>query len=497
MPLLDDVRSRLADRRTWWFALALIPYVLLIARHWGLFPDLPTSDYSQYVAHARALLEGRSYIDTGYLFSPYDAYYAPIAYPPGFPLALLAGFAVFGPSIGVAKVVTLLLSAGLFVAAGVYISRERDWRMAVAVLLTLGLSPKFIEHSIAPMTDLPLATFVWIVLVLADREEDWTLVRAGLVTLFTGFAVLIRPHGLVLIPALGLWGLLNLRRHGWTAIAPAAALTAVTVVGRLIVGSESLRGFPSASRLIRNLVTPDLRYHHSVLESHLFPFPGDFPNDVFHVFTAGLMVLGLADFVRRNPRSLAVCFAVVYTLALGSLQIVGVRFAFPLYPLFVYGVVNGIRIVVEVLAPRRGMAVALGYSAVLAAVITARAWIVEPPLPRMHEPDYLELVEHIRGRVAAGEEMRIVSFRPRILALETGAPGMVQLRRENTEAHIAEWCRTSMTHAVLGGFGIGVLGTQATRRALETRPGAATVELSNDTYELVRLDRARLDCPAS
>ena len=54
-------------------------------------------DYAQYILHARALAEGRSYTDTEYMYSTYEPYLGPRAYPPGLPL-LLAGF--FGVTVG-------------------------------------------------------------------------------------------------------------------------------------------------------------------------------------------------------------------------------------------------------------------------------------------------------------------------------------------------------------------------------------------------------------
>lgn len=482
------------DPRTWWFALALFPFALLIIREWGLRPGLELSDWAQYVGHAKALLEGRPYADTGYVFSGYDAFFAPRVYPPGLPVVLLIAFTIFGPALAVAKAVALLFTLSLLALAGVYFSRDRGWQIGLAVVMLLGLSPTFLEHSVVPMTDLPLAALIWIVIVLADRKGTWTLWRAAAITAVTGMAVLLRPHGLILIPTLAVWGALNARKKGWIALVPAGVLTLSTIVGRIVVGPDALRSFPDASRLLRNLLTPDIRYHHAVFESHLFPFSANLTNDVFHVFTLAVMIVGLVDFVRRNPRSLAVWFGITYTIALGSLMAVGIRFAFPLYPLFVFGVINGVRIAVGALFPDRGTAAALGYAALLALAITARGVATTPEPSRRQAPDHVALTEYIRGRVEAGERMRVASFRPRVLAFETGAPGMVLLRRADPESQLREWCSNAMTHVVLGGFGIGVLGTAKARDAMATRPGAFSTEFSNETYELVRIDPELAGC---
>lgn len=477
-------------------AFVFLPFALLVAREWEFRPDTDLSDHVQYVEHARALLEGRPYTDTGYLYSPLASAFAPRAYPPGFPIALAAAFAVAGVSLATAKVVTLLFAVGLLGSSVVYFGRSRGFAIGLGVALMLSVSPLFVEHSIAVVSDLPFAALVWLLLVLADREGAFGPWRAAAITAVTVAAILFRPHGLALIPALGVWGLINLRRLGWKVLLPGSVVLVVTLIGRLIVGADSLRSFPAMSTLVRHLLVPDLRYHLSVFEAHLYPFPGNLANDVLHVFTVALMLVGLAEFVLRRPRALAVAFGITYTVVLAAMPGADPRFALPLFPLFVFGLLNGVRVAVNALFPARGAAASLGWAVVFAAMVTARTLATEPPLPHREDPSYRGLVDHVRHRVEAGEQLRIASFRPRALAFETGAKGMVLMRNRDPRSHLGEWCRLGITHIALGGSGIGPARSEWSRRAIQTRPEAFVTEFRNEGYELVRMDPGLADCGA-
>ena len=480
--------------RTARLALALIPFALLAAREWGYQLDLNPADHIQYIEHARALLEGRPYTDTGYIFNETMRNFAPPAYPPGLPLALAAAFAVFGVSQAVAKAVTLLFGFGFIVLAGLYFNRERRG-LGVAVALTLGLSAKYTEMSVGVMSDVPFAFFVWLAILLADRREAWTLGTAALVTLSAGIAVLFRPHGLLLMPALAIWGVLRFRERGWLALTPAAALSLATVVGRWIVGPEALRGFPRAFVLWNTLTTPDFRYRLALLESHLYPFSSDLANDVFHVFSLGLMLIGLTAFTLRRWRSLAVIFALLYALALAAIPGHTIRWSFPLYPLWIFGVYNGVRLLVDRLFPHRGVAIATVLAACLAIPVTVRG-LTRDRLPPRHEmPEFVELMAFLEERAAGDGDMRIAAFRPRWIAVETGSRGMPLITIDDPELQIREWCRYEITHVLLGGFDTGRRGTVASRRAIASNPEAFTSEFMNEEYEVMALDRSALGCP--
>lgn len=477
------------------FLLCLIPFFVLIVQAWDWYPSLQASDYAQYVAHARALVEGRPYTDTGYLYSELTPVFAPPAYPPGLPVVLAASFVIFGSGMAVAKVVTLLLALILPVAAGLYFARAQGLSFGLGVVLLVGLSPMVIEHSISPLTDIPFAGLVWLTLALAEPDRPMSVRRALAITAAAGLGIVFRPHGMVLVPALLVWGLLRPAAERWTALIPGAVLGGLTLIGRAIVPAAALRALPNPGGVLSRWLSVDSRYHLAVFESHLYPFSGDFANDVYHAVSVPLMLVGLVAFFWRHRTSLVLFFTVFYVLALAGFGGAQFRWAMPLFPLFVFGLLNGLRLALGWLAGKRaGSYGAVGVAAVVALLAVGQTMMKPPPTPLHHDPDYRQLLAYLRGGVAAGGELRLASSLPRVIALETDVPGSVLPARAAPENLARSWCDMGTTHVLLGGFSGATRIGRLPAGMTEFVPDAFAEEFTNDRFRLLRLDRRRLGC---
>jgi len=67
-----------------------------------------SGDFSLYILHAQNLVEGRHYLDTGYLLNPVSQFVGPYGYPPVFPLLLAPVYAFFGFDLEAMKWVGVL-----------------------------------------------------------------------------------------------------------------------------------------------------------------------------------------------------------------------------------------------------------------------------------------------------------------------------------------------------------------------------------------------------
>ena len=493
--------SENGSRRSRWrvaglYAIALLPFLTLAALEWPSHPDLDGSDYAQYKAHALALLEGRPYTDTGYLYTELESRFSPQAYPPGWPASLAAAFVLFGRSDGVAKGLTLLFACALLLGAGAYLGRRTSHALGAATVLLLGLSPLMVTHSVAPLSDVPFAAAVWWTILLADRHGHWAAGRAMLVTVAAGVAVLLRPHGMILVGALGIWGIAVRRERGPWALAPAGALGLAIAIGRSHLPATAVRAFQPPREMAENLVTVRRVDVLAVFEGHLYPFHGDLPNDVYHVVSFLLMAVGIVAFARRYPRSSGLWFAAVYALGLAitSFGAIESRFAIPILPVTVFGLLYGVAVLASRWNARARTIAPVVLAGLLAVVTTFKAFTVERPPPLRSDPAYLDLLDVVGSRAGAG--VRLVSFRPRYIALETGVPGMPTLRVEDIAAHFDAWCRGGITHVLLGDMELRPSGDRATRSAIASRPEAFSLEYFNDEFELYRFDPA-LGCRSS
>src|SRR5687768_6485479 len=89
-----------------WVAV-LLPFLLLAIWRSTSGPGVQADDYAQYLLHADALAEGRSYGDIPYIYSPYARWIGPKMAMPGVPLVLSVVQRIFGPNLAIMKALML------------------------------------------------------------------------------------------------------------------------------------------------------------------------------------------------------------------------------------------------------------------------------------------------------------------------------------------------------------------------------------------------------
>ncbi|GAB4405284.1 MAG: hypothetical protein OHK0039_06110 [Bacteroidia bacterium] len=167
-----------------WGLTTLLGLLLRLGYLAWLGPEaLLDGDAGAYTAAATALLAGEAYA----------AYW-----PPGLPY-LLAGAAWLLTAPAGYFAVGL---AGYLAMAALLAQIVRDARSAWATGLVLAVYPTLLHHSIAPLSQVPVAAGVLGLLLLTARQIPHRLLAAGLLL---GLMALVRPATLVLPGALALW----------------------------------------------------------------------------------------------------------------------------------------------------------------------------------------------------------------------------------------------------------------------------------------------------
>ncbi|MGH7694779.1 MAG: hypothetical protein ACRENH_07350, partial [Gemmatimonadaceae bacterium] len=247
----------------------LLPFALLAARHWSWDPPIGSGDYAQYLAHARAFVEGRPYTDIGYIYHPAAPMLGPRAYPPGLPLTLAPIVALFGvdsPMTQVLMIVSIVAFAYLaFCRLEMAIA---PWQAALAVGFTaLGVESRF--GSVVPLSDPGFCALLWGLVLAVDTTSRWTWQRIALVTALGFAAMAYRVPGVAVVPALTLYALVTWRQHGGRALIP-VALWAVAGVAVLLSGAFDVpfRGylFPRFGEIGDRITSMALAYRASVFD---------------------------------------------------------------------------------------------------------------------------------------------------------------------------------------------------------------------------------------
>ncbi|MGQ0539767.1 MAG: hypothetical protein ACT4R6_12530 [Gemmatimonadaceae bacterium] len=445
---------------TAWLLPLLIPCAVLAILRWDWPPSASAGDYAQYLAHARAIAEGRPYSDIGYIYEPGAALIGPPAYPPGLPLTLAPLVALQGihtPLVRVLMLATLLVFAVL--AALRLRVHVEPWQAAAGAALAV-LAIQGAGGTDAPISDPGFAALIWATVVAVDRGgvpqgEKWTWRRVALVTALGFAAMAYRLAGIALIPALALYALTQRRRHGalFRPLAPAlvwvATGAAAWATGRIAIPFSN---YLIPRDLAERLYILVRQYRVALLEVELYPFPGNLWNDVYHLAATALMLIGLGVMLWRARATFLVPLLAMYVLLLLASPVAEPRYVWPFYPLLGSALALGTTIAAARLLRGRSSRATLPRSVALGSLtmVLLGALLQEgrksPPQSLVRDPHAQELLAWLR-QAAATDSLRIAFHNPRVLTLETRVSAM-GLPAQNAAGQMRALAGREITHFI-------------------------------------------------
>lgn len=465
--------------RWWIWGLGLVPLLVVALVQWRTAPPGEITDVYQYLLHARALAEGRGYTDTGYIFSDFVPWVGPVARPPGLPLTLLPLYKLFGPVMILMQLVVFVSTLAYVVLAGRYFSRVDSWYLGVGVALLVGLVPRFPGLSMQLLNDLPFCFLFWLTIRVVDAEGEFDTKRALAVTVLAGAAVGYRLAGAALVPALVLYGVLRFRDRGWAVFAPPVILGGLAVIALAVTDV----GIPSwvtgtdwhPGALVAKFGGQVLRYRLGLIQTLLYPWPGNVVNDIYHLIAVVVMLIGLGLWLPRAWRSFGFCAAVAYALMLLALPATQSRYLWPLVPFVMYGMLRGAVFLLErvpgfLRAYARPVVLSTaGVIAVLTSVNELRHPL-DPPL--VDDPAIQDVIAWIAP--LAPDRPRVAFYKPRLLSWETRVSAMaLPLVADTTSSSVVveEFQRQGITHVVTQRPEQHLVDASSVLRAIREHPG--------------------------
>jgi hypothetical protein len=456
------------DRRRWdrellsTVVIGAVPFLILAAWHFPYPPPADYGDWAQYLLHADALLAGRRYGDTGYIFTRFAPYISPPVQPPGLPIALVPLLALTNAARDSAlyKIFMILCVLAFLAAVAAYLSRYGSRPLVLAAVALTGVWIETMYATTAIQPDVMFAALVWLMILIVDRPGEWTWGRVALIATVGLAALSFRIAGLPLLPAVALYALLCRRKVGKLAFAPVliwgiCGVAAVAVSPASITYAGLLPRDPGA---IAHTVLENVRlYPFLILNLFLYPFPSYWwGNDVYHVLISGFAVLGAIGWLPRLRNSFFLFFAACYLGMLFVMPIRHPRYLMPVAPVGLFCAGFGIamfvawaaRLTRRHLADRRAANAALGVAAAVV-VGTLLSEVTSPRRPAMTEaPGAREVFARLRAARDSGT-VRAVFVNPRVLTWETGVPAM-GFFKASADTTLAEFRAKRITHVVLG-----------------------------------------------
>ncbi len=390
-------------------------------------------DFGMYIHHAKNIVEGKAYADTGFIVNPYNLLISPQAYPPVFPLLLSPVYYWFGLNLQAMKVEIVLLFSVFLLIFWLTIKDELPFIQQAAIIAILGFIPYLWEFKDQIMSDISFLLFVYIALLLIQRARKAQLppqkVSTWLYAIATGFIIYVaygtRSLGGILLLSLLIYDLLTLKRLTlFTIIA--------TVVATLMILLQAVL-LPSINQVYFALFASPNNYYEMLVrfgESALRVFDNGHNPVIQLILFAIFSGFAIAGYVVRCRKNLTVyeIFMPIYIGACVFFPGYQVRYVLPIIPLFIWYTfigVNSIGVNTKYLQPAKGIILAtlvLGLMGSYAAKYTTENFgpIVTTGI---NKPETQELFAYIRANT---EENAIFIFRkPRALSLYTDRRGLV------------------------------------------------------------------------
>jgi hypothetical protein len=390
-------------------------------------------DFAMYIAHARNLVQGRPYSDTGYIYNPEEPIGPPRA-PPGLPILLAPIYAVRGADLVAMKMLIVVGFIGALALLALLAERWDTRATALAVTALVGFHPFFWDFKNKIFSDLPFLCFFLLGIWLGEQS---LVVRSGRpAALRTGItlgvvwaaAYATRSAGSVLPLALVTTELLTRRRLQRSTIVALAVFALSATLQSIWLQDPS-------DYLVHSAYDP------SVIMSNAVAYAGSFRGLLDSGFSARgaravfaiTNILVLAGFLRSwmKGQQLPAITAMLY---LGGALLwpvnAGVRYLIPLIPFyFFYGVV-GLRLFDERFLRQRHIVALTAVSLALAIYggLYYRA-TKAPWYPRIDNANARSLFTFVR---ASTPPTAVIIFKkPRALALYTGRRGAIYTTSEH------------------------------------------------------------------
>jgi hypothetical protein len=401
-------------------------FVTIRAGHdWG-------DDFSMYILHARNLVEGRAYLDTGYIFNPRNPI-GPTGYPPVFPALLAPVYALWGLDLVAMRGLIVLCFLAALVVLCVLVRPFLPWSYVLALTAILAFNPFFWRFKDHVLSDIPFLFFALLALLLIERAPRLTTgvgKQIGLAVL-TGAVLYLaygtRTVGIVLVPVLVLHDLLRHRRPALATFLAVGVFVLAAGAQRLLMasGTNYLQMYTfNAAELLRQgevyLWGPGVLWQGA---------SADRPRRIFIVMVSLLALLGYLLRCAQRPRA---CELFVPLYLLPVLLVRGFqdgRYLIPILPLYLayalYAVSRG-----ATMLPRPARALALGLF--LAPIAFGYGWYYMRadfgPIPDgVEKAETVAFFRYVRDHTEPGAVF--VCRKPRALALYGGRPASVYHRQ--------------------------------------------------------------------
>jgi hypothetical protein len=457
-------------------------------------------DFALYTAHAKNIVDGSPYAETGYIINPDQPYLSPQSYPPVFPAFIAIVYKFLGLDLRAIKIANIAAFALFLLVFQFYVRKRLRYPISqLAVVTAVAFSPWYWIAKDRILPDFLFMLFIYGAILLMDSAyaPGKTNRQRYLLAIFTSLIVYLaygtRSLGLVLIPALILSDLLRLRSISrFTLIITAvfslfyitqntalhtdqsyaniykSTLAQVTPDKTTTQNDDRISERDNISpadksvkpislnlkpllRSFKNSIRLNSEYYHQNMSAYWISNTSNTVDNIIYVAMGLLAITGFLAMILKRPSS-GDCLTLVYVSVLLLVPFAQDRYLLPLIPMYLIYIFHGMETIIRSRAAF-GERVVYGSIFGLLLVITLTNAGTYSTLNfddfqnGVHKKESLEVFEFIRQ--STPEDSVLITSKPRVFALFTDRKSSVYPWPPYTPENLLNSLgRLSATHVV-------------------------------------------------
>ncbi len=455
-------------------------------------------DFGMYIHHARNIVEGKPYDDTGYVFNA-RRIIGPKSYPPVFPLLLTPIYGEWGMNLTAMKVeIVLIFLLSLF---AIYLSFKNDlhWLYLLGLVAVIGFNPQFWMFKDQIVSDFLFLLFVYLSFYFAHTSERLGRTRGSQIL----YAVLIifsiflacgtRSIGLVLLPCLFIYYIFKSKKLGLAGIS--TLLLTPIVIYLQTRYSQVFNAY--TGHLGINQKEFVLAYSKQLIQFFSEFWINGYSKAFRLVLFATLTGLAITGYVARVRKKGLTCFELflpLYLLPFVLLPIsVVLRFLIPVAPLMIFYSFLGIQAVSKLAQERQQKVERLIFIAVMVAIFGSYAGqytkLEYGPIQNgITKNEAQQLFEFVRNEV--GENEVVVFRKPRALSLFTGRAAAVWHNSTEDEELLDFFRQINASYLIVGPENVEPYDQTFIRKFLDRNPMRFQQTFTNADFQVYRIVKA-------
>ena len=308
-------------------------------------------DNSMYILHAKNIVEGTHYRDTGFIYNPSSNLF-PESYPPVFPFLLAPVYKWFGLNLTAMKVeVIFSFLLGLwFIALNFY--KTIPTRYMAAAVAVVGLNPVLWRFKDSILSEFPFFFFICLSSYFISRayQPHSSSRRQFLYAVLIGFSIYLsygtRAVGFLLLPSLFVYDLQKFKKPSRLAILVVLLFIPLLVLQNLFLHSERSHFVSKASTVSFELVSNNFLHEYPVRLASFWS-NGYFPvlAIILALTLSGLAILGLVVRLRKKQFEVVDIFFLMYLVFFLAVPFGDTtppqRYLIPVVPFYIFYVFVG------------------------------------------------------------------------------------------------------------------------------------------------------------